>query len=286
MVFGNIFLNCSVLFLICISNISLQGFTSEQNIQIELREIGHEFLISLGDSTSRVMPISKDGERFRISFEREFSFEPDVLTSLVLKKMNKHQLNDYIVEVQSCLHQHIEYSFSTKRQKQTGIEACRQRVLPMGCYELYFTPLISESPSSQDKFTSAYPLWLLMIFSLGVGLIGLFLMKKKKPISNNVASSLIQIGEYTYDHAKMILSKSGENISLSGKENELLHKLILHKNEVVSKENLLNSVWNDDGNYVGRTLDVYISKLRKKIQADPSLTIINIRGVGYKLQES
>ena len=54
-------------------------------------------------------------------------------------------------------------------------------------------------------------------------------------------------------------------------------------NTTVPKEVLLNKVWGDEGDYIGRTLDVFISKLRKKLEADPELKIINARGVGYKL---
>ena len=54
-------------------------------------------------------------------------------------------------------------------------------------------------------------------------------------------------------------------------------------NETVEKEVILKEVWGDEGDYVGRTLDVFISKLRKKLEADPNVKIVNIRGVGYKL---
>jgi len=61
--------------------------------------------------------------------------------------------------------------------------------------------------------------------------------------------------------------------------------MILHKNRntVIEREKLLSEVWADEGGYVGRTLDVFISKLRKRLEGDPSLKIVNIRGVGYKL---
>jgi len=54
-------------------------------------------------------------------------------------------------------------------------------------------------------------------------------------------------------------------------------------NTTVEREVILNIVWGDEGDYVGRTLDVFISKLRKKLEVDSSIKIVNIRGVGYKL---
>ena len=63
----------------------------------------------------------------------------------------------------------------------------------------------------------------------------------------------------------------------------MLSLLYASVNETVNKETLLNKVWGDEGDYVGRTLDVYISKLRKKLESDTSIKLKNIRGVGYKL---
>jgi DNA-binding response OmpR family regulator len=61
--------------------------------------------------------------------------------------------------------------------------------------------------------------------------------------------------------------------------------LLLHSsaNSTLERECILRAVWGDEGDYVGRTLDVFISKLRKKLDADSSLKIVNVRGVGYKL---
>jgi DNA-binding response OmpR family regulator len=60
----------------------------------------------------------------------------------------------------------------------------------------------------------------------------------------------------------------------------LLHASV---NITVERDVLLKNVWGDEGAYVGRTLDVFISKLRKKLEADPSIRIVNVRGIGYKL---
>jgi DNA-binding response OmpR family regulator len=70
---------------------------------------------------------------------------------------------------------------------------------------------------------------------------------------------------------------------LTSKEADLL--ILLHNsvNTGIEREVILNEVWGDEGDYVGRTLDVFISKLRKKLEGDSSVKIVNIRGVGYKL---
>lgn len=59
--------------------------------------------------------------------------------------------------------------------------------------------------------------------------------------------------------------------------------LFLHLNETLERELLLNAIWSDEGSYIGRTLDVYISKLRKKLECDEKIKILNVRGIGYRL---
>lgn len=91
------------------------------------------------------------------------------------------------------------------------------------------------------------------------------------------------MGSFQFDPQQMKLIRDGETHELTGKETELLQQLYQCVNEVVEKEALLKQVWGDEGDYIGRTLDVFISRLRKKLEADPSVRILNIRGVGYKL---
>jgi len=72
-------------------------------------------------------------------------------------------------------------------------------------------------------------------------------------------------------------------IELTSKESELLNLLYGSTNKTVEHDFILNKVWGDEGDYVGRTLDVYISKLRKKFGNDATIQIKNIKGLGYKL---
>ena len=126
----------------------------ERHIHVSMRMIGHEILLNSGDSISRVLPIEKDADRYKISFDVDFQFDPEEMVSVI----------DRVVQ-----------------------------------------------------------------------------------------------------------------------EADLLFLLHTFANDTVEREIILKNVWGDDGDYVGRTLDVFISKLRKKLEADSSIRIVNIRGVGYKL---
>ena len=91
------------------------------------------------------------------------------------------------------------------------------------------------------------------------------------------------IGSYTFDYSLMRLCGNGADITLTHLENELLHRLILNKNNVLPRKNVLLELWGNDTFFNARSMDVYISKLRKHLAADALLSIVNIRGIGYKL---
>jgi len=80
------------------------------------------------------------------------------------------------------------------------------------------------------------------------------------------------------------LIKEATEISLSKKECELLALFAAQPNQVIKREELTKKVWEDKGVVVGRSLDTYISKLRNKLKEDPAIHIINVHGVGYKLE--
>ena len=91
------------------------------------------------------------------------------------------------------------------------------------------------------------------------------------------------LGNFKYDPLKQILSLEGENIKLTTKESELLNVLYQHRNEILERNHALKLVWIDDNYFNARSMDVYISKLRKYLHRDPSLKILNVHGRGYKL---
>ena len=93
----------------------------------------------------------------------------------------------------------------------------------------------------------------------------------------------VTIGDFKFDSRKMELSLNGKTIELTSKECALLQLLYDSANNTVERDTILRMVWDDEGDYVGRTLDVFISKLRKKLEADSKVKIANIRGIGYKL---
>lgn len=98
-------------------------------------------------------------------------------------------------------------------------------------------------------------------------------------------SSVFQVGSYSFDSNSQHLEKNGSTINLTSKENQLLKTLCLNRNKVLQRETALKLIWGDDTYFNARSMDVYISKLRKYFKSDESVEIVNIHGKGFKLIE-
>lgn len=92
-----------------------------------------------------------------------------------------------------------------------------------------------------------------------------------------------EIGDYFFDYTSQIISFKGQQQKLSTKEAELLRLLCLNKNDVLTREEALVKIWHDDNYFTGRSMDVFLSKLRKYLKEDPNVEIVNVHGKGYKL---
>jgi DNA-binding response OmpR family regulator len=98
-------------------------------------------------------------------------------------------------------------------------------------------------------------------------------------------SEILNIGAYTFDFPKQQLHFENESQQLTHREAHLLFHLIKNKNQVLDRSLILNKLWGNDDFFSARSMDVFITKLRKKLQKDDSIQIINVRGFGYKLVE-
>ena len=92
------------------------------------------------------------------------------------------------------------------------------------------------------------------------------------------------IGKFTFDPVNMILRNGTKQQTLTRKESALLKLLCLYKNKLLSRETALKSIWGNDDYFIGRSMDVFISKLRKYLKDDPAISITNVHGTGFKLE--
>lgn len=276
---------------------ALAQTANEGHILVSLRMIGHQVLLQSGDSTSLVLPVEKEGNRYKLQFSSDFHFEPDHLISLVDSVVKKAQIAEsYLVEVESCLKKQVVYSYEMGDSKYLDLVPCQGRIQPKGCYTLFFTILDFEVPKPVEGNLSLEPSESDLTSQKGMGystmvtitlaflmLIGISVYFMKKRVETSENPNLITLGEYQFDTRNMKLRHKDEVVELTSKESDLLLLLHTSANSTLEREIILRAVWGDEGDYMGRTLDVFISKLRKKLNADSSLKIVNVRGVGYKL---
>ena len=100
---------------------------------------------------------------------------------------------------------------------------------------------------------------------------------------NQKVQTVYQIGKFTFDTQRQILSLGDKQTKLTTKESELLALLCSHSNEVLERELALKTIWIDDNYFNARSMDVYITKLRKHLRADDRIEINNVHGKGYRL---
>lgn len=280
----------AVLFLFCFHfKASGNAQRIEQRNEVALRLIGHKLLQSAGDSISRVLPISRRGEEYLIQFENEFAFNPDTLVEIINEVITENEIeNGYNVQVLSCDSQKVVHAFEIDFTQYNDMVPCRGRNQPKACYEIKLTLFGNEniSPNPQEaksEADSGFKTNYLLIPLVLVLIAGGAFYKFRNNDKTKTDTDLIALGKYKLNKLSAELEIEGKSETLSAKELELLLLLISKTNETVEREEILNRVWNDEGAYVGRTLDVFISKLRKKLEADEKLKIVNVRGVGYKL---
>jgi DNA-binding response OmpR family regulator len=95
---------------------------------------------------------------------------------------------------------------------------------------------------------------------------------------------VFNVSEFVFDTENLTLTLGGDVQSLTKKEAQILKILYKFKNQVLPREVILNTVWGQDDYFVGRSLDVFITKLRKYLKDDETIQILNIHGVGFKLE--
>jgi DNA-binding response OmpR family regulator len=113
------------------------------------------------------------------------------------------------------------------------------------------------------------------------------ILKRSESHFNTTSFQEIAVGKYLFDTQRLCLKLDGKTQQLTEKEAALIHFLYLHKNQLVKRESILQAVWQTDDYFSGRSMDVFITKLRKYFQKDVNITIESIRFIGleFKIKE-
>jgi DNA-binding response OmpR family regulator len=113
--------------------------------------------------------------------------------------------------------------------------------------------------------------------------IEVFLRRNKITSTKNIENRILKIGNYKLDVANQILLFDTEEDRLTLRETNLIELLFANKNQLIKREEILTKIWGDDSYFNGRSLDVFMSRIRKYLKKDPNISIENIRSTGFRL---
>lgn len=254
----------------------------DKHARLVLRKVGHQLLLHAGDSASRILPIKQISEgAYEIDFQSSFSFKPDTLVKIVQQNLAASDLpGHYLVSVLECGSKEVVYGFEINTLK-NDLVSCQGRTQPLGCYTIqvaFYNFSTTETNSGLLRFAIAVSL-LSLVAIVGYN----YLKGPRKNIPLDTKEG-IKLGGFLLFKNERLLRSENETIELSDKECRLLEIFATNPNQLIERDRLLKDVWEDDGVFTARSLDMFVSKLRKKIKSDPSIQITNVYGKGYKLE--
>ncbi|MDY8135952.1 winged helix-turn-helix domain-containing protein [Aquimarina sp. 2201CG5-10] len=254
-----------------------------EKVKISLRDVGHQLLLVNNDTTSLVLPVVMlNNSKYELSFQEPLSMMPDNLVSIVQKSFEKANLpNHYRVEAIQCIDEEVAYSYEMNFGLENTIIPCLGRELLNKCYTVQVRFIKKTTPI----YNKQIPLYLICIIGVIFLLDYLIFSRKSTEIRSEKDNAIhTSIGSFLFYPEQNKLVKEAIEINLSKKECELLAIFVANPNQIIKRDELTKKVWEDNGVFVGRSLDTYISKLRKKLKDDTSVKITNVHGVGYKLE--
>lgn len=248
--------------------------------EILIRKVGHELLLQSGDSVSRVLPVNKISDHeFQVSFEREFGFLPDSLVYTTLGLLGKDAgVPDYVVNVLNCGTQKVAYGYAISNKEKETIVSCKGRRLPKACYVI--------SIQFKDALISSKSGYLLGSLPI-LAFIGLLFFRTAKPKKEEQVIHDVdqfQLGGILFDAKLRKLVMKELSVDLTATESRVLRIFAESPNLVIERNRIQKEIWEDEGVIVGRSLDMFISKLRKKLEMDERVKIVVVRGIGYRME--
>lgn len=258
-----------------------------QKVNLALRRTVHHLLLKSGDSTSRIQPVQQPTEQtFQIRINHSFDYSR--LPPLLQESFNVHDIQvNYDVVVLDCAQGELQLGYNFRDLTKNNEVPCVGRQQLHGCYTLQVT-FATPSPASPPIMGW----WVVVLGSLLVGL-GYVVWKRRPtydqtetPTADPIPTTTdrIPFGHSSFEPARQLLHSGSSQYNLTYREAKLLTFFIGHLNQVVERDFILKSVWEDEGIIVGRSVDVFVSRLRKMLQHDPTIRIVAVHGVGYRVE--
>lgn len=273
-----------------------------ERVNLALRQTAHRLLRLSGDSTSTIPPVRQTTSDTWLVRLGE-NYEYDSLPSALQQAFAQHRVEgDYNVAVLDCDTEDLMLGYIASQQVVNNEIPCGGREQTAGCYDLRITFI------GQTAITTAGNNALIVSGILFLAILAFlayrefnFLKKKrlypkehqqdadpslqtsfqKEPPGGNPA---VPFGKSVLHVGNQKLVSNGNEKDLTYREAKLLQLFCRHANQLLERDVILKSVWEDEGIIVGRSVDVFVSRLRKLLQDDTSVKIVNVHGVGYRME--
>ena len=254
-----------------------------EKVNLALRRTAHLLLLESGDSTSRIAPVqNQDDGRFLLRLERPFNYSH--LPALLQESFNLHGIQGkYDVALLDCTSGDLQLGYNAQDLLAPGSVACTGREQGDNCYDLC---LSFDTPKTSPN---SYLAWLFGIGLLVGGFVyGQWYSRKQNhpvaPPQPAEESTRLTFGGSSLDITNQLLFVGSVRQPLTYRETKLLQLFVSHFNQLLERDFILQAVWEDEGIIVGRSVDVFVSRLRKMLRDDPSVRIVTQHGVGYRLE--
>lgn len=264
------------------------GAPPPDKVNLALRRTAHLLLQAAGDSTSNIPPVERTAlHTWLIRLERNFDYNH--LPALLEASLKQHQItNSYDVSVVSCLDNTILLGYNQADLAPDQSVPCQAREMDSLCNNLQVSFLVPAKPRQTLPLAG----WIISaVLAAVLYFLGLKYWKpaieSEKPASlatTNSSNTWLTFGQSRLDVSNQRLECGQEKHHLTYREAKLLHLFAQHPNQVLERNTILEQVWADEGILVGRSVDMFVSRLRKLLRADESVQIVAIHGVGYRME--
>jgi len=259
-----------------------------EKVNLGLRRTAHYLLAELGDSTSRIPAVEqlKDGVWF-VRMEQSFNY--DRLPGFLQESFDLQGIHDdYNVAVLDCASGELQLGYNFGDFSQSQNATCGGREQVQKCYNLQVT-FVDAAASSPNRSN----MWWMLAGSFAIA--GISIAFWRKPPQNAALATAsdapttegeepLIFGNSQFNANNLVLLSSETTHQLTYREAKLLQLFVSHPNQLLARDFILKAVWEDEGIIVGRSLDVFVSRLRKMLRNDNLTQIVTVHGVGYRLE--
>jgi len=265
-------LACLGLFTQAVWDTDEQPTSDEEAINLALREIAHELLLQSGDSTTTIPPVQQlAGGKFSLQWQQDVDYSQlKMQTDQTFATYGITQ--PYRLSLYDCQSNELMLGFFSETQSQS--QPCAKRQAETFCYNMTFTfPALAQSTPPSTPLHWSMSLLFLLLGVVGTRFISKDKSEKNTPVANH----------FTITADAVVID--GKTHSLTYQEARLLQYFDEHANTPLSRTAILAAVWEDDAGKITRTLDVFVSRLRKILQECPDVQIATVHGLGYRFDK-